>query len=215
MNDDQLRDRLADADPVLGAADPPSVASPGSQALLEDVMNTPLDTRPAPELPSDGTKPFRTDIRRRPWALVVGAAAAVALAVGGIGAVAGWFDGDTEVAEPTVLELSTGDLDPAMMSCMPVSAEIVADMQVAFRGIVDSIEGEQVTLTVDRWYVGGDADVVTITAPAGLEALIGGVDWVVGEPFLVTAWDGVVNYCGFSGPATPELQAVFDAAFPV
>ena len=26
--------------------------------------------------------------------------------------------------------------------------------------------------------------------------------------------DGVVNYCGFSGPATPELQALFDAALP-
>ena len=31
--------------------------------------------------------------------------------------------------------------------------------------------------------------------------------------YLVTAYDGVVSYCGQTGPATPELQDVFDQAF--
>ncbi len=47
-----------------------------------------------------------------------------------------------------------------------------------------------------------------------VEALIGGVEFVPGQQYLITAYDGVVNYCGHSGPATPELQALFDQAFP-
>ena len=211
MNDDQLRDRIARSDPLLGAAEPPSISSPSSRAFLEDIMNTSLDTRPAMDDPAPvGRRPDRR------WLAVVGAAAAVAAIVVGLGATAGWFDGggDTEVAEPTVLELSTGSADPALMSCIQIEPQLVADQQVAFRGIVESIDGDRVTLRVDRWYVGGDADVVAITSPLGLEALIGSVDWVVGEPFLVGAYDGVVNYCGFSGPATPELQSIYDQAFP-
>jgi hypothetical protein len=44
--------------------------------------------------------------------------------------------------------------------------------------------------------------------------LIGSVAFEVGQQYFVTAFDGVVNYCGFSGPVTPELQAIFDQAFP-
>jgi len=54
----------------------------------------------------------------------------------------------------------------------------------------------------------------TLVAPEGMEALIGGVTFEPGQQYLITATDGVVNYCGFSGPATPELQALFDQAFP-
>ncbi len=35
----------------------------------------------------------------------------------------------------------------------------------------------------------------------------------VGERYLVTATDGTVNGCGFSGPATPELERAFEEAF--
>jgi hypothetical protein len=75
------------------------------------------------------------------------------------------------------------------------------------------IDGETVTLTVDRWYVGGDAPVVTVTAPAGFEALLGSIDFVVGDPYIISAFDGVVSYCEMSGPATPERQAWYDEAF--
>ena len=40
-----------------------------------------------------------------------------------------------------------------------------------------------------------------------------GVELVAGEEYLLTATDGVVNGCGFSGPSTPELEAAFDEAF--
>ena len=53
-----------------------------------------------------------------------------------------------------------------------------------------------------------------LTAPAGMEALIGGLDFQPGATYLVSAYDGVVSYCGLTGPATPELQAMYAAAFP-
>ncbi len=52
-----------------------------------------------------------------------------------------------------------------------------------------------------------------VTAPAGFEALIGSVPFVEGGDFLISAIDGVVNYCGMSGEATSELQTLYDAAF--
>jgi hypothetical protein len=35
----------------------------------------------------------------------------------------------------------------------------------------------------------------------------------LGEQYLITATDGNVNYCGFSGPSTPELRSAFEEAF--
>ncbi len=32
-------------------------------------------------------------------------------------------------------------------------------------------------------------------------------------PLAFAATDGVGNYCGYTGPATPELEAIDDAAF--
>jgi len=52
-----------------------------------------------------------------------------------------------------------------------------------------------------------------LNAPQGLEALIGGIPFESGEQYLITAYDGQVNYCGFSGPSTPEFRASFVEAF--
>ncbi len=67
---------------------------------------------------------------------------------------------------------------------------------------------------MDRWFTDGEADTVVVTAVAGLEALTGSVPWAEGERFLVSATNGVVAYCGLSGAATPELEAMYDEAFP-
>ncbi len=110
------------------------------------------------------------------------------------------------------LGLSLGP-DDALASCIAFDVAILAEMPVAFEGTVTAVAGEQVTLTVDRWFKGGDADTVELSAPAGMEALIGGIAFVEGDRYLITATDGAVNYCGFSGPATPELTAAFEQAF--
>jgi len=114
---------------------------------------------------------------------------------------------------PPAMELSLGAGD-AMTSCLAFDVERLAEMPVAFAGTVTDTGGETAVLAVDRWFRGGESDEVLLRAPAGLEALTGGVELVPGERYLITATDGTVNYCGFSGPATPELTAAYDAAFP-
>ena len=113
-------------------------------------------------------------------------------------------------AEP--LELSAGGGDQ-MMSCLAFDPAVLADMPVAFEGTATAVEGDSVRLEVDRWFKGGDTDEVVLLAPQGLEALIAGIPFEVGGQYLVSATDGQVNYCGFSGESTPELLAGFEAAF--
>jgi len=48
---------------------------------------------------------------------------------------------------------------------------------------------------------------------AGSPALIDGFEFQVGQQYLITAAEGNVNFCGYSGLATPELTAAFEAAF--
>jgi hypothetical protein len=96
-----------------------------------------------------------------------------------------------------------GQFDPAFL----------AEMPIAFEGTATEVGDDRVTLEVDRWFKGGDADEVTLTAPAGLEALIAGIDFQEGTSYLISATDGTVNYCGYSGEVTPELTAGFEAAF--
>jgi len=209
---DELRDHIARLDPMPEGVPTEPVTSPSARALLEEIMNTPT-TQPVMERPTpnnatgDNTNPRP---RRTWWLGAVAATVVAALAIGGF-ALSGAFDGDSE---REVLALSTGDVDPSMMMCMELTPESIAMAPIAFRATVDAVDGELVTMTVDHWYKGGDADAVSLTAPAGMEALIAGLDFQVGQTYLVTAYDGVVNYCGATGPATPELQSLFDQAFP-
>jgi hypothetical protein len=229
MNDEQLRSRIAASDPMLDGIPTEPTDSPSARTLLEAIMSTELDTDTSgtsgtsttPTTSTPGSNVMSFERRRKRWAVAaLGAAAVGALALAGA-VVGGAFDDDEPnvavdppaVEDPTVLELSGGETDPMMMSCLPMDATIISQSPVAFRGIADTIDGDVVTLTVDEWYQGGDADVVTITAPLGMEALIGGIAFEPGQPYLVSAYDGVVSYCGMSGPATPELQQMYDDAF--
>ena len=102
-----------------------------------------------------------------------------------------------------------------MMSCVPVQAEFLADMPVVLAGTVTGVTGDEVRLDVTRWYRGGDTDTVVLTnLSADMQALLGATDFRTGEDYLVSATDGTVNACGFTGPASAELQQVYDEAFP-
>lgn len=149
---------------------------------------------------------FRT--RRAPAMLAVLAACGLVASCSG-----STSDEPTADRAAAPLELSLGESD-AMASCLPVEAATLAGMSPAFLGTVTDIEGETITLDIDNWYAGADpAEAVELHAEHGLEALIGGIDFQVGEQYLITAAEGNVNYCGYSGPADPALTAVFDEAF--
>ncbi|SOC54236.1 hypothetical protein [Ornithinimicrobium cerasi] len=150
-------------------------------------MSTPT-THPSPARPASG--------RLRAPALVVG--------VLGL-ALAGCSSGET-----VQLTATGGD---AAASCIVFDVGTLAGMSPAFAGTVVEVDGSVATLEVDRWYAGGDADRVAITSTAGMEALLGTPTLEVDRRYLITAAGGEVNGCGYSGPATPELESAFEEAF--
>lgn len=200
-NDRELRERLSRIDPASGESTDPAT-SRNAQQLMEKIMQDQSSAKP----------------RRTGWPAIA-TAAAVLLVVAGL-AFAFTRDDSTPIAAPEttqvpedVLELSLGVSD-ALASCIVPSAEVLADVELALAGTATSIDGEFVTLTVDRWYKGGDSETVRLFAQSGLEALIGTIEFEVGGTYLLSAYEGTVNYCGLSGRATPDLQALYDEAFP-
>ena len=190
---DELRNQIRRLDPMHQGVS----TTPPTRADLEEIMaTTPTTTAP--------TRPSRSR-----WYIATAAAVAVAAAIS-IPALVGGTPGTSVAAPP--LELSLGE-GPGLASCLPFDTAILAGMPMAFEGTVTAVDGEQVTLTVDRWFRGGDAATVELHAPAGMQALIGGIDFVGGEQYLVSATEGNVNYCGYTDASTPELRAAFEQAF--
>jgi hypothetical protein len=209
MSDDELRTRLSRIDPAPAGSPVDPVTSPRARELLERAMQTPdthtLDIPSAPDEPAARR-------RRRPVLLVAAAAAVlVAAVVGGVLAFGGGgAPGRTE--DPTTLALSLPPSDVAG-SCVVFDVQFLAEMPVALAGTVTAVEEQQVTVDVDRWYRGGDADVVTIAVQDQNSVALDGVEFREGERYLITATDGTVNGCGFSGPADPQLERAYDEAF--
>jgi hypothetical protein len=208
---DELRSMLSAIDPVPSgrAVDPPS--SPAARALLEATMQT------NPEPRTDAAGP-RDASRHRPLLVAAGVLLIVAL---GVGAVLLADDGSPtpEVAAPTsvpaeeVVALELAAFDPMAM-CLALDPAVLGEAPVAFGGVVAAVADGAVTIEVDRWYVGGDAAVVTLAIPSGSSPALDGVDFVEGERYLVSGEDGQVRTCGLSGPESPELLAAFEEAFP-
>jgi len=202
MHDDDLQARLRDADP---AKRQPDADSAWIDALAQSTMEAPMST---PEPAAGG---------RRTWILTAAAAVVVAtLGFGGWRALDNSDDRSNEVArEKTSITLTVPKQDAAAM-CMQLTPESLAQMTTAFDGTVASVNGDEVTLDVTKWYAGGDADQVKLTqlSPDTMMALEGGIQLEEGQRYLVTAYEGVINGCGFTAQWTQELQDIFDQAFP-
>ena len=203
MTDDDLRAALAAADPAR-SADLDPLTSPRARELLERAMTSDLTDTPAPA-PADPDRPSRT-----PW--LAAAAAAVVLAGAGVTYLAVGNNPQPSGGGERVLALPGGDT--TTMSCLPVTADVLAQMPVALAATVTSVDGTQVRLAVDRWFRGGDAGTVVLrNNDPDLVALLGATEFTVGQDYLVSASEGTVTVCGFTGPASAELQAVYDQAF--
>ncbi len=204
MTDDgDLRARLARLDPARR----PEAADLVDTVTAEEIRERAMQTIDTPSTVSPSARP-----RWRRPALVLGTAAAVA----GIAVAAVVLSqGGGETAKPqTTLALKAPAAGPVSSSCIAFDVAILRDMPVAFAGTVTEIGADTVTLDVDRWYKGGSADRVTVNNPtAGMTLSIEGVDFAQGERYLITATDGTVNVCGYSGPATGELEQAYGEAF--
>jgi hypothetical protein len=202
---DDLRARLARIDPAAaGPVDP--ATSPRAQELLERTMQT---LEPLPVV-RDLTRPPRW---RRPALVAAAAVAAVGIA---LGATQLTSDDAPATKTPTTVALSApaGGDGTTMSSCLMFDVAILRDMPVALAGTVVAQDADSVTLRVDRWYKGGSADQVRIATPQGTTSVaLDGVAFEQGKRYLLTATDGTVNGCGYSGPATPELEKSYAEAF--
>jgi len=212
--DPQLRALLGQADPArsLTPADPQGLAR-----LLEDTMAHDLDTRP--ELQQT------TELRRRgPLAWLVAAAAVAVIAGGGYAAVSSMQDNGT--APQAGANTSAGDpaADPTVMTleapsavqgrCAVPTPELLGSAEVAFAGTVTAIDGDTVTLTPTETFAGESAEQIEVIGMSpDLRALGGQPEFVVGGTYLVSATDGQVSACGFSGATTPQLEQLYDVAF--
>lgn len=198
---DELEQRLRAANPVPPTVPVDRARSPRARTLVEHIVtdtHAALDTEPTP--------------RARRWPLLAVAAAAVVAVVGVAVVVAS--DDDAPVTDDA-LSLTIAAEDPMAM-CIELTPETLGDpgVELAFKGTVTSVDGDQATLRVDEWFRGGDAEEVTLTAPAEAEtALLGAVTLEEGAAFLISAADGAVRSCGQSGPLSPELEALFTEAF--
>lgn len=194
MSFDNLRDRLASANPnpPTEPVDPPD--SERAQALLEEIVSTTT------------TAPNRGGVTAGRTRLVGAVAAALALVMGGAALIGNLGSSDV----PLVLAANGAD---AMASCLPFDEAILAEMSPAFAGTVIGLTESVATIEVDRWYAGEPAETVELRYTPGFEALIGTPAMEIGQRYLITAAGGAVNGCGYSGIATPEYEAAFDRAF--
>ncbi len=205
--DEELLARLSQADPAAGVVVDP-VTSPQARQLLERTMQT-LDQTSPSTAPSPAPRRLG-GVVRRPALL---AAAAGLVLVLGIGAALSDRPDAPAPRPGTTLALQVaGGL--SMSSCLPFDVAVLAQMPVALAGTVTEVEAGQVTLQVDRWYRGGDAMRVTVSQPdAASSVALDGVSFEQGKRFLLTATEGTVNGCGFSGPYSDELAASYEQAF--
>ncbi len=222
-SDNDLRALLRSGDPAgsLSPADPAGLA-----ILLEDIMSADLDVRPAVD---EGDRATGTHGRNRlTW--LVAAAAVAAIAAGGAFAVNGLSgNGNNNVPtagdEPSV---TTPDLKSPLVGetthltasapdakCVAEpTAAMLAGYDQAFQGTVTSIEGDTVTLEATDVYQGEVGETVEVKAPeAPFQAMVQQVQFQVGGTFLVSTYGGAVSMCGFSGPASGDLQKLFTEAF--
>jgi len=97
--------------------------------------------------------------------------------------------------------------------CAAPEPAILAQYTQAFQGTVTSIEGDTVTMDTTEVLNGEVGETVQVTAPQGLfDAMIGMVNFEVGESYLVAAYDGQLSMC-YSGTATGGLRSPFEKAF--
>ncbi|MDH5420326.1 MAG: hypothetical protein OEY55_00820 [Acidimicrobiia bacterium] len=201
MND-ELRHRINRLDPMHSGTPTEPPTTPSSLRRMERVMST--STQPAPT---------RVPEPNKRWVPVLAVVAVAAVAVSAF--MFSGADGDPQPVAGPPLQLSLGE-DNALASCIMFDVAILREAQIAFEGTVTSVDGAQGTLVVEHWYKGDDADAVVLTGGSeDMVSLIGAFPLEVGSSYLITATDGNVNFCGYSGPATPELRGYFDEAFGV
>ena len=121
----------------------------------------------------------------------------------------------TDGASEPAGEQTSLTADPAAAArCAVPTPDLVAGNDLAFDGVVESIDDGLVTLRPTAVYAGEPTDTVTVQSPSeDLQALLAAVTFEQGGRFLVAATDGQLALCTVSAPWSPELADIYAQAF--
>ena len=195
MNDEELERMTRSADPAASLA-------PLNEFRFDRLKEIAMSETTTAPVAATSRKPLIWGIA---GGLAAVGAAAVVVATLGLGQPTG----------PTVALNAPAGADPMATSlkCAETTPELVATGTLAFAGTVASIDDGTVTLDVTEQFA-GDA-VGAVTTPQGSPEISDGASPVyeVGENWLVTSDGDTIFSCGLSAPETPELRAIYDAAF--
>ena len=195
MDDDDrtLREQMRAADPAREIALLPET---WLDHRMEHIMT---ETEISPAAPVRSIRRGWVPLVGIAAALTIGAAIAVPLTVGGTPTT-------EQLAQPGGGGISSG-------SCLPVTAEGLLAQEQTFAARVISVDGDTVTLEVTERFAGEVADRVEVQQVDVISSDFSGVPFALGESYLVAAGDATIRGCGLSGTDSPELRAIYDAAF--
>ena len=212
--DRDLRERLRLADPLstrTGRLDPRSL-----ELLVSELTRTPVEAvAPATTRKRSGSRTAGRS-RRRFVPAVAGVAAAAALVVAAL-VLPGMLGSDPPAPEdvPSELALTLPVADPSAAACLRLSPAVLAPATVALDGVVTEADVGIATLRPTRWYAGGGKATVVVTTPPQVDiARVGAPLFEVGKRYLLAGGNGQLTLCGASAAWSPELEAVYGAAFP-
>lgn len=200
MTDDELRDQLRGTDPAASL-------EPLSQDQVSQLLGSMMDEERAP-VSRPGLGFWSGKGKPLVAALVLAAAAA-----GVFGAV--WTDSESDpTLAPVRVALPAIADDGMQAKCAPPTVDELRTSELAVQGRVTGVSDAVVTIAVSRVWSGSAVDVLEVTQTSGAsELLLGGTAFEVGQSYLLSVQDGEVRGCGFSGVASPELEALFEEAF--
>jgi hypothetical protein len=199
-DDSALLSRMQAADPASSL--PPAGDDRVAQLLEAAMSDTQLHTTESRET---GTRD------RGPLTWLVAAAAVVLIAAAGVFALANHDVKHAPSAQPSVTQLSVA---PASGRCILANVGVLKAQTVAFRGTLTTLADGTATFAVSHWYRGGPTDVAKVVAPQSLlRPLVESARFKVGDDYLVSAHDGQVTACGYSGPASGPLASLYSQAY--
>jgi hypothetical protein len=195
MDDDNrtLREQLRAADPANRTAPLPETWLDHRMAQIMTEKTT------TPAVPARSTRRRWVPLVGVAAAVVIGAAIAVPLALGGTPTT-------ERLADPSGGGISSG-------SCLPVTPKGLRAQEQAFAARVIAVDGDMVTLEVTKRFAGPVADRVEVRQSHAINSDSSSITFELGKSYLVSAGDATIRGCGLSGTDSPELRAIYNAAF--
>lgn len=192
LDDDELRNALRGVDPAT------------HQPNLDDARIRQYVAAVERDEPIPTPRRHRRRPRRRVF-LLSGAATSLAAAVAGIALV-------SALSIPAVQD-PPPMMQGAPQSCGALSIDELRSNDIAFAGRVINITDDTVTLTVTKTYMGTPDSTITVPQISDDTRDDGHNLFSVGHRYLVALTNGDVADCGQSGPDTPQLDHLYEAAF--